>query len=121
MRRGGFTLLEVLIALAILAIALAAVSRATSSTVDTSIALKERMLALWVAQNRLAESLAQRRFPSAGTKDGEASQAGELFKWREIVSDTPEPKFRRIEIQVYSPAQADRVAAQLVGYLADQR
>src|SRR5665647_926391 len=52
--QAGFTLLESLIALAILAIALAAVLHATSASTSHVDALRQRLLADWVAQNRLA-------------------------------------------------------------------
>jgi general secretion pathway protein I len=119
-QRNGFTLLEVLIALAILAIALAAIVRASGSAVGTAITLKERTLAMWVAQNRLEEEMALRAFPGTGVKEGEASQAGEPFKWRETVSETPEPRFRRIEIEVFPSGDESRAAARLIGYLAKQ-
>jgi len=55
----GFTLIEVLVALAILAIALAAAARASSMSISNSDTLKLRLLANWVAQNRLAEHTAR--------------------------------------------------------------
>ena len=54
-RTPGFTLIEVLVALAILAVALAAAVRASSTAADGALELKERLLATWIAQDRLAE------------------------------------------------------------------
>ena len=51
----GFTLLETLVALAILAIALSAAFRAVGATTGSAEGLRDRLLADWVAQNRLAE------------------------------------------------------------------
>jgi general secretion pathway protein I len=113
----GFTLLEVLVALAIIAIALTAAVRAAGVSLDSSAQVRERMFATWIAQNRLAELTARHAFPELGRHSGEATQAGRNFTWDEIVGPTPNEDFRRVEIQVRAAGQ-DHVAATLVGYLA---
>jgi general secretion pathway protein I len=115
----GFTLLEVLVALAIVAVALSAAVRAGGVSIDSSAQVKERMLATWVAQNRLAELSARRAFPPIGTTNGGATQAGRSFGWEQAVGTTPNSDFRRVEIRVRAAGQ-DHVAATLVGYLASQ-
>ena len=62
----GFTLVEVLVALAILATALAAASRVSVMMADSSAELRQRLLAGWTAQNRLAELQARRAWPGVG-------------------------------------------------------
>lgn len=62
----GFTLLETLVALAILAIALSAAFRAVGATTGSAEGLRDRLLADWVAQNRLAELRAAGSFPPSG-------------------------------------------------------
>jgi general secretion pathway protein I len=115
-RAAGFTLLEVLVALAIVAVALAAAVRASGVSVDSSAQVRERMLAMWVAQNQLAELSARRAFPEIGTHSGTAMQGGRKFSWEETVGTTPNADFRRVEVRVR--AGGDHVAATLVGYLA---
>lgn len=117
MNSRGFTLLEVLIALAILAVALAAALRATGVATDNTTELKTRLLSNWVAQNRLAEHIGTRSFPAAGDKEGTAEQAKLKFRWRETVSDTPNPAFRKIEIRVSPEHDENRVMARVTGYL----
>lgn len=114
----GFTLVEVLVALAILAVALAAASRASLMMADSSVELRERMLASWTAQNRLAELRARRAWPDLGTREGEVEQAGQKLTWRETVSATPNAAFRRIEISVHAAGGGDHALARLSGYLA---
>jgi len=79
--------------------------------------LKQRTLALWVAQNRLAAAQLASPWPAPGSRDGEAVQAGARFVWRETVSGTPNPAFRKIEIVVADPGQPDYILARLAGYL----
>jgi general secretion pathway protein I len=113
----GFTLVEVLVALAVLAIALAAVMRAMGQAVDTTVSLREHEIALWVAQNRLAEHQMRQDWPDADTVDGEAEMGGEKWYWREQVSTTPEPNMRRVEIAVRRTPDSKDSRARLVGYL----
>jgi len=112
----GFTLIEVLVALAILAVALAAAVRASSTAADGALELKERLLATWIAQDRLAEYAALARWPDLGARQGNAEQAGVQFTWRETVSGTPNQRFRRIEVQVFPARTPDHAVATLVGY-----
>lgn len=116
-RANGFTLLEVLIALAILAIAMAAVARASAQMTDSSHELKRRLLASWVAENRLAENAARSVWPEVGARNGEDEQAGLPLRWEELVANTPNSAIRRIEIKVYGRDHDEYALAQLVGYL----
>lgn len=116
----GFTLLEVLVALAILAVALAASLRATGIAASSSEGLRDRLAATWVAQNRLALHQAQRDWPKPGNSGGEAELGGMRFQWQEVVSDTPNPRFRRLEVKVFVPGRLDAPLAQLTGYAVNE-
>jgi general secretion pathway protein I len=116
-RQRGFTLVEVLVALAVLAIALTAVMRTMAQAIDATATLRERNVALWVAQNRLAEHQMRRDWPAADTKDGDTEIGGEKWFWREQVSTTPEATIRRIEITIRRQADSEETQARLVGYL----
>jgi len=116
--QNGFTLVEVLVALAVLTIALAAVMRALSQSIDTSADLRDRTLAMWVAQNRLTTHLIQRDFPALDTTEGDAEMAGREWRWREQVMAAPgEPDMRQIHIEVRA-ASGPQPLARLVGFLS---
>lgn len=92
--------------------------RAVAQSADGATLLKHRTLALWVAQNRLAEAQLAFPWPAMGARDGVAEQARARFVWRETVSGTPNPGFRKIEITVADPNEPNYALAHLVGYLA---
>jgi general secretion pathway protein I len=115
--RNGFTLLEILVALAILAVALAAAMRVAGNSTNIVSEQKQRTLALWVAQNRLAEHCARSDWPDAGSSEGDAEQAGSKMRWQETVSGTPRGDFRRIEVRVFDAERKDYALTELVGFL----
>lgn len=116
--RRGFTLLEVLVALAILAIALSAVTRAVGIATQQTEDIRERMLAQWAAENRLAEHRAKAHwFEPGSNSDGEVEQAGLKLRWHEEIKATPNPLFRRVELKV-SRAQDDAVLITMTGFLS---
>ena len=114
----GFTLLETLVALAILAIALTAAFRAMGVTAQSSGELRERMIGDWVAENRLAEMRATQAWPNPGVSEGSAEQAGRSYRWREDVKATANPLFRRVDVSVFGPDSAEHAIARLSGYVA---
>ncbi|HVF62938.1 MAG TPA: type II secretion system minor pseudopilin GspI [Casimicrobiaceae bacterium] len=113
----GFTLIEILVALTLAAVALAAGMRALAQAADGAGTLKARTLALWVAQNRLAAIQLDPARLAAADHDGSAMQAGMAFVWRTRVTATPNPAFRRIDIVVAEPSSADYALARLTGYV----
>jgi general secretion pathway protein I len=118
---AGFTLVEILVALAIVAVALAAGMRALAQSADSASTLKSRTIALWVAQNRLANAQLADPWPSLGASSGDAEQAGARLVWRETISGTPNPAFRKIEITVAEPQTPDYALARLIGYIGNSR
>jgi len=102
-RSSGFTLIEILVALAVLAIALTAAAHSVGSAVDTTVALRERMLARWVAEDRMAELELRGEWPALDTKEGDAEMGGRKFHWVQETGVTPVAKMRRVEVGVMLP------------------
>jgi general secretion pathway protein I len=96
----GFTLVEVLVALAVLGIALGAALRAGQEGTLGFAQTRQRLLADWVAADRLAELRAGRAWPDPGVSEGDVEQDSQRFHWRQTVSPTPNVQFRRVAIAV---------------------
>jgi len=113
----GFTLLEMLVALTVLAVALLAALRASSAGVQNTAEIRNRLLAGWVAQNRLAEHIARRDWLPVGVVHGEETQGGVHFGWEERIVGTPNYQFRRIEIRVFAEQKPEQALANFTGFM----
>jgi general secretion pathway protein I len=116
-KQAGFTLIEVLVAMVIIAVTLTAASRAAGKAIDSSAELRRRVAADIVAQNRLELHKARRDWLTPGKFTGEDTQAGILMDWSEVVSDSPNPAFRKIVVEVYAPEDPHFIIRRLVGFL----
>lgn len=97
---AGFTLIEVMVALAIVAIALAAGTKAATALTGNAERLLEVSSAQWCAENQLSELRLSKQFPGVGDIDFECQQLGRIYLGRLVVRPTPNPNFRRVEAQV---------------------
>lgn len=99
-RVSGFTLIEVLVALAIVAIALLAGLQATSSLTNNAMRQSDVLLAHVCAENELVRIRLQQQMPDVGNKTSPCEQAGRNLQVTLSVQPTPNPKFRRVDAQV---------------------
>ena len=116
---SGFTLLEIMVALAVAAIGLGAISKSLTSSVDIATKLNHRTLATWVASNRMAELRIDRLFISTGSRTSETEMAGLEWNIKENYAATPDPNIARIDIEVSGTDNNSSVS--LTGYLARYR
>jgi general secretion pathway protein I len=116
-RRDGFTLVEVLVALAIISIALLAALRVAGGGTNSVGELRARLLAGWVAENLLAEQRARGEWPSLGILTGTQRQGRIEFAWREEVIATPNVTFRRVDIRVFAAPEEAHALAHLTGFV----
>lgn len=100
----GFTLVEVLVALAIVAIALAAGSRAAGQLAGQAERETQVLLAQLCAENELVRVRLAKQMPSIGDSQISCEQGGQSFRVELAVRPTPNPSFRRVDAQVLSAA-----------------
>lgn len=101
MRRArGFTLIEVMVALSIVAIALLAGMQATSALTRNAQRQSDLLLAQLCAENELSRLRLARQMPGVGDSDLPCEQAGRLLRVHLAVRPTPNPSFRRIDVRV---------------------
>ena len=111
----GFTLLEVLVALLIGAIALTVLGSAASDATRNAAALRDNTYGYLVASNQLAELRARRAWPATGQSQGSTDLAQRRWQWRAAVVDTEDPAIRKITLTV--TAEDGGEVAKLTGYL----
>jgi general secretion pathway protein I len=106
----GFTMIEVLVALTIIAVALSASLRAVGSLATGEADLHRRLLAGWSADNALAQLHLSHTWPDVGSQSFDCSQGNLELLCTERVSGTPNPLFRRVEVLVSMPGREGNLA-----------
>ena len=119
-RRGdGFTLIEVLIALVVVSLVLAASMRAGGTLIVTQDALRRATLAGWSAENTLAEVRLPRVFPALGVTEAPCPEIDIAMVCVVEVRTTPNPAMRRVDVRVFEAADRNRQLAHRVGFQAN--
>jgi general secretion pathway protein I len=96
----GFTLIEVLVALAIVAVALGAGFKAAGALADNARRLNDISAAQWCADNQLTNLKLSKQFPGIGDSDFSCNQLGRTFRGQLAVRPTPNPNFRRVDANI---------------------
>jgi general secretion pathway protein I len=98
--QSGFTLIEVLVALAIVAVTLGAGMRASGAATENVQRMSDVMAAQWCAENQLTNLRLARQFPGVGDVRFTCDQLGRTFEGSVITRPTPNPNFRRVDAVV---------------------
>ena len=98
---AGFTLLEVLIALAILALSMGAIIKATSDYTSNQSYLRDRTMAMWVARNVLVQFRVEKEWPRVGERKGTEEMGHREWRWLAVISQTEEAELRRLDVKVF--------------------
>ncbi len=116
--QSGFTLLEVLVALAIAAVGLGAVSKALYQNIEVADRLGQKMIGNWVASNHLAELQIKRDYLSGGSTRETADMAERQWQIEAEYTPTGDNQIVRVDVSVFEGDERDRPAAKLFGFLA---
>lgn len=112
----GFTLLEVLIALSVLAIALGAIIQSVAATTNNVGYLRDKTLAHWVAMNKVVElQAAADGWPPLGNTDGTYEMANYEWYWKASVEDSATPDIRQIKVEVRRDREGKQALSSLFG------
>ena len=113
----GFTLLEVMVAMAVLAIAMAALVRTAITQVDNTGYLETKTFAHWAASNQLVETVIANPWPAVGIKKGSTEMSNQAFDWTIKTSTTPFAELRRLDINLF-PEDSDDSIVELSRFVA---
>jgi general secretion pathway protein I len=113
----GFTLIEVLVALAVIAIGLLAVLAVAARGTHVSAELQQRNFAGWIAQNELARLRLNPKWPDLGKANDEVDFAHQKWRWDAEIKKTQAPNLRRVTITVALADQPDEAVTRVVGFI----
>ena len=117
-QQNGFTLIECLVALFIVAVVLASASRAIGLIISDVHDSFVREVATWVAENEYNQYLLNNQYPDLGIVKKKLSSAGVDFNVTETVLQTPNPYFRRLEITISEKSTPDHMIYKTVNFIA---
>jgi len=120
-KQGGFTLMEILVAVAIIAIVLGALVQAAGASAANAGRLRDKTVAQWVGANRLAELQLTGSFPDTGSKNGEAEMLGQVWFWKTNVQKVEDDDLRRVDIEVRKTADSKNPVVTIAGFVNHPR
>ena len=103
-RHRGFTLVEVLVALAIVSVTIGAGIKAAGALSTNAQRLTDITLAQWCADNQLTAFRLAKQFPNVGDSEFTCDELGRSYRGRLTVRPTPNPNFRRADAQIFEEA-----------------
>ena len=115
----GFTLVEILVALTILAITMGAYLSQLDSQITQTHTIRNRTLAHWAAQNHLANMRTEERWPGLGKQTFSSIQGQQEWQIQQQVSITPNAHIKRVELRMF--AADGEFVGNLVGYVANDQ
>lgn len=117
-QRRGFTLIEVLIALAVISISLVAIAGEMISMLNAANTMQERTYASWIAHNKVTELRLANVIPEVSTSSGELNYANREWAWNAVVSETGVDNLFRVDVTVSYPG-GDPLSRMVTGFIGE--
>lgn len=117
-RSQAFTLVEVMVALAIIALSLTAVAAKMGRMIDTSNSMRERTYASWIAQNKITELRLANVIPEVTATSGEVDYANNTWSWRAVVSESGIENLYRVDVTI-AYVGSDDVIRTVTGFIGE--
>ena len=113
----GFTLVEILVALSIIAIAMGALIKASGDNTYSLSYLKQKSIGHWVAMNEVVRLEMEKKWPSLGTDKDDTEMAGHIWYWTRTTEKTANANIRQVSFVIYADEDRKQNVARLVSYL----
>ena len=120
-KQSGFTLIEVMLAMAVFAIAGVALLGVADNNYRHISLLEEKMLANWVASNQLVELSLATTWPPKNNRKGNVDMAGRTWYWQQKVVKTDNDLLRQVIMEVRVNEDDELVSASLATYLSQDK
>jgi len=120
-KQYGFTLIEVMLAMAVFAIAGVALLGVADNNYRHISHIEQQMFANWVASNQLVEVSLDKTWPPKNNRKGKVELAGKTWYWQQKVSKTTNKELRAVTMQVRLNEDDELVSASLMTYLAQEK
>lgn len=117
---SGFTLIEVMLAMAVFAIAGVALLGSAMSNFTHMASLEQKTIAQWVASNQLVAANLEEKWPPKNDRKGKVEQAGKQWFWLQKVVKTTDKNMRQITVEVRLNEKDEQPIAELVTFVARQ-
>jgi len=115
--QSGFTLIEVMVALTIIAIALGALLNTSGTQASSAFYLKQKTLAHWVAANELTQIRISKEFPDIGDKQGSTEMANKQWYWIRTTKKTADENARQVSFTMYADEEYEQNLTSLIAYI----
>ena len=106
-QHSGFTLLEVMVALFIVAIAMGGAIKVMGNAAQNTSRLTNKTFAQWVALNQMADLKIKKAWPKLGETKGKQEMAGQKWVWQQETKKTADKNIKRIELSVWNSKETD--------------
>ncbi len=120
-KQSGFTLIEVMLAMAVFAVAGVALLGVADNNYRHMSLLEEKMLANWVASNQLVELSLATTWPPKNNRKGNVDMAGRTWYWQQKVVKTDNDLLRQVIMEVRLNEDDELVSASLATYLSQDK